>query len=416
MAQPQPHSGTLTGIGGRDLAVTASCFAGNLVHFGRLLMRLGLSADPARTRMFAQVLAVLGVDRKSDVKAAGRAIFTRRREDRDVYDAAFDLFWRRSAVVGDPSHALPRIRQEQKPEADVDLDEELSSKIQAIDVDTTTLPVGASSREQLRTADFAKMTSTETAEANAMLAALRPRLPRRPARRPLLDRTGRRLATRAMLRRALSSGGEALYWRWHRRATRPRPVVLVCDISGSMERYTRFLLRFAHTLSRAGAPLEVFVFSTRLTRITRQLRARSADRALREVARSVVDWSSGTRIGASLRELNRLWVRRTIRSGAIVLLISDGWERGDPELLAREMATLQRSCHRLVWLDPLASREGFEPATLGLRAALPFVDDFLPCANVASLETLAQHLSTIGTSIIGRSSFVAGKHRIASAR
>jgi uncharacterized protein with von Willebrand factor type A (vWA) domain len=198
-----------------------------------------------------------------------------------------------------------------------------------------------------------------------------------------------------MLRGALGTGGEALRWRWLRRTLRPRPIVLVCDISGSMERYSRFMLRFAHALRRTGAPVEVFVFGTRLTRITRQLAARSADAALRRVADRVVDWNGGTRIGESLRELNQRWVRRTVRSGALVLLVSDGWERGDPALLAREMARLQRSCHRLIWLDPLASRAGFEAATVGLKAALPFVDDFVPCGSVASLEQLAELLAGV---------------------
>jgi uncharacterized protein with von Willebrand factor type A (vWA) domain len=155
------------------------------------------------------------------------------------------------------------------------------------------------------------------------------------------------------------------------------------------------MLRFAHALQRSGAPLEVFVFGTRLTRITRQLRLRSPDAALRRVAEKVVDWSGGTRIGESLRQLNRRWVRRTVRSGAIVLLVSDGWERGDPALLAREVATLQRSCHRLIWIDPLAARPGFEPATLGLRAALPYVDEFVPAASVASLQELAARLGNL---------------------
>jgi len=193
----------------------------------------------------------------------------------------------------------------------------------------------------------------------------------------------------------MGTGGEPLRWRWLRRTVRPRPLVLVCDISGSMERYSRFMLRFAHALQRSGAPLEVFVFGTRLTRITRQLRHRSPDAALRQVAEKVVDWSGGTRIGESLRQLNRRWVRRTVRSGAVVLLVSDGWERGDPALLAREVATLQRSCHRLIWIDPLAAHPGFEPATLGLRAALPYVDEFVPAASVASLQQLAARLGNL---------------------
>jgi uncharacterized protein with von Willebrand factor type A (vWA) domain len=156
-----------------------------------------------------------------------------------------------------------------------------------------------------------------------------------------------------------------------------------------MERYTRFMLRFAHALQQSGAALEVFVFGTRLTRITRELRIRSSDAAIRRVADRVVDWSGGTRIGESLRTLNRRWVRRTVRSGAIVLLVSDGWERGDPAALAREMATLRRSCHRLLWIDPLAARPGFEPSTVGLQAALPYIDELVPAASVASLEDLA---------------------------
>src|SRR5947199_2790090 len=250
--------------------------------------------------------------------------------------------------------------------------------------------VRASREERLRTADFADLTPEETRDAAAMLAALRPAPPLRPSRRRRRDRAGGRLAARIMLRRALAAGGEPLDWRWLRRKSRPRPIALVCDISGSMERYSRLLLRFAHALARSGAPVEVFVFGTRLTRITRELRLRDADAALRRVAVKVVDWSGGTRIGASLRELNRRWVRRTIKSGALVLLVSDGWERDDPALLARELATLQRSCHRLIWLDPLAGRPGFEPVTQGLLAALPHVDEFVPCGNVASLEALAR--------------------------
>ena len=244
----------------------------------------------------------------------------------------------------------------------------------------------------LRTTDFANLSPDEARDAMAMLEALRPRLPMRRARRTRVGRGGHRPAARAMLRHAMSTGGEALRWRWLRRTVRARPIVLVCDISGSMERYSRFMLRFAHALQRSGAPLEVFVFGTRLTRITRQLRTRSPDAALRSVAQKVVDWSGGTRIGESLHELNRRWVRRTVRSGAIVLLVSDGWERGDPALLARAMATLRRSCHRLLWIDPLAARPGFEPATVGLQAALPYVDELVPAASVSSLEDLARRL------------------------
>ena len=366
----------------------------NAILFGRLLRRAGLAIDPEQSRTFVQVLELLGVARKQDVKTAGRVVFVRRRDDLPTYDEAFELFWRRRGAPGSLGHRLPRMQQSERRPGALDLSDALNPAEPSRAPLSVVLEGAASSAEQRRQADFGELTGMEEREALRMLAALRPRLPLRPARRGVLGRQGTRPALRQMLRRSLASGGQPLRWRWLARGTRPRPIVLVCDISGSMERYSRFLLRFAHTLARSGAPLEVFVFGTRLTRITRQLRVRSGDEALRRVAGTVVDWSGGTRIGESLRELNLRWVRRTVRSGAIVLLISDGWERGDPELLAREMARLQRSCHRLIWLDPLASRAGFEPATLGLKAALPYVDEFLPCASVASLEKLGEMLLT----------------------
>ena len=364
----------------------------NVARFGRILRHAGLEADSSQTAAFLRAVVLLGFERRTDVRAAGRAVFVRRREDVRLYEAAFDLFWRRRTGTG-ASPRLPRLRQEEPRErpadpADADIagDDELLSAVR---------PTTASALEELRTADFGTLTADEARDAQAMLDALRPRLPQRPARRNRAARRGQRPAARVMLRRAMSTGGEAIRWRWLRRTRRPRPIVLVCDISGSMERYSRFMLRFAHALQRSGAPLEVFVFGTRLTRITRQLRTRSPDAALRRVAEKVIDWSGGTRIGESLYQLNRRWVRRTVRSGAVVLLVSDGWERGDPALLAREMATLRRSCHRLLWIDPLAARPGFEPSTVGLRAALPHVDELVPAASVASLQELAGRLTTL---------------------
>jgi hypothetical protein len=373
-------------------AVFGDALIGNVVLFGRMLRRAGLSVDTDQTRRFADVLGLLGFDRRDDVRAAGRAVFVRRREERAVYDAAFDLFWRRSTALGGASSDLPRLLQREKPRAHVCFKPDDPQGVDLMEVVEEAARAGASEREQLRTADFAELTPAEAREAAAMLVALKPRLPLRPSRRHHVARRGMRLAARPMLRQSLGAGGEALVCRFWKRDTRERPIALVCDVSGSMERYSRFLLRFAHALARSGAPVEVFVFGTRLTRITRELRVRDPDAALRRVADKVVDWSGGTRIGASLRELNRRWVRRAIRSSAVVIIVSDGWERDDPSQLACEMATLSRSCHRMIWLDPLAARPGFKPATEGLLAALPYVDDFLPCASVASLQALAERL------------------------
>ncbi len=371
-------------------AISGRLLAENVVTFGRLLRRVGLSPSTQEIELFIRALTALGLANRNDAKAAGRTIFTRRREERGLYEAAFDLYWRRSTIEGGISVRLPRIRQ--RPQRG---GLELGEQVARADVRESVTPVrpdSASTREQLRNVDFAELTPSELRDADRMIEALRPRLPHRRGRRPEVSRSGSRPAARRMLRRALSTAGEQLEWRWLRRTKRPRPVVLVCDISGSMERYSRFLLRFAHALSRCGAPIEAFVFGTRLTRITRQLRSRDADVALARVAERVVDWSGGTQIGPSLKQLNRQWVRRTIRSGAVVLIVSDGWERGDPELLRRQTQLLRRSCHRLVWLTPLAQRPGFQPLTLGLQAAIPHVDALIPCGNVASLEALAKRL------------------------
>jgi len=370
--------------------------APNLVAFGRLLKRLGLQVSPGSTETFAAAIEALQFDRKAEIRAAGRAIYTRRREDRDLFDRAFALFWRRHGET-ESALVLPRLRQDRgRPPA---FPAALPPSTGSVEPVMTKPEVSvASGAERLRHADFAALTGAEARDALAMLARLRPRLPHRPSRRWLAGRhRGGRPARSRMLRSSLSTLGEPIRWRWLRHPRRPRPIALIADISGSMERYSRLILRFAHALAQAGAPVEVFVFGTRLTRITRELRVRDADAALERVGHAVVDWSGGTRIGESIRELNRRWVRRTIRSGAIVLLASDGWERGDPGLLGVEMARLRRSCYRLYWLDPLASQPGFVPSVAGLRAALPHVDALLPCASVASLEDLATRLIQIAS-------------------
>jgi uncharacterized protein with von Willebrand factor type A (vWA) domain len=202
---------------------------------------------------------------------------------------------------------------------------------------------------------------------------------------------------RRAFRRSLRSGGEIMAWPRRKPKYRPRPLVILADVSGSMERYTRLLLHFVYSLSKGlDRSLEAFVFSTRLTRITHQLRDHDMDRAMKEVSLVVQDWSGGTRIGAAIKDFNYTWVRRVLGRGAVVLLISDGWDRGDPRLLAHEIARLQRSCHRLVWLNPLLGSPDYEPLTRGMQAALPFVDDFMPVHNLTSLEQLANHLLWLG--------------------
>jgi uncharacterized protein with von Willebrand factor type A (vWA) domain len=374
----------------------ANELAENIVAFGRLLHDAGLAVTPEQSRIFGDAMARLGLANRREIKAAGRAIYVRRREEIEAYDSAFDLFFRRSTVEGGASNRLPRLKQADRRFGGSAEQRNRASGSESATRVSAEPPIrrsAASRDERLRTIDFAELTTSESRDATAMIADLRPSLPRRRSRRPRLARKGYRLALRTMVRRSLATGGEALDWRWWRKTTRPRPLTLICDISGSMEAYSRFLLRFAHAFARAGARVETFVFGTRLTRITRELTHRNTDEALKRVSAKVVDWNGGTRIGASLHQLNRRWVRRTIRNSAVVLIVSDGWERDDPAQLAREMATLRRSCHRIIWLDPLAGHAGFEPATQGLVAALPFVDEFLPCGTIRSLEQLARTLA-----------------------
>ena len=206
-----------------------------------------------------------------------------------------------------------------------------------------------------------------------------------------------------MFRRNIATGGQLTEWVWRRPVKAPRKIVVICDISGSMERHARLLLRFIQALSASSAvKTESFVFGTRLTRVTRLLRDRDRDRALARVAESVNDWAGGTRIGESFRDFNLHWARRTLRSSGVVIVVSDGWDRGDPALVATETARLRRNCHRLVWLNPLAGTPGYEPLAGGMRAAFPYIDDFLPAGTVASLERLGEILSGVRSSDLRR--------------
>jgi uncharacterized protein with von Willebrand factor type A (vWA) domain len=261
-------------------------------------------------------------------------------------------------------------------------------------VDRVDLTQTYSRREVLRVKDFAKYSPEESAQAREMMAELDWDLGLRRTRRwevgggPLLD-------LRHVLRRNMKYGGELVELPRRRRRVKPRPLVLISDVSGSMERYTRMLLHFIHSVYGGLGSFEAFLFATRLTRITGYLAHRGVDDAVTEVSRAVPDWAGGTRIGDVLKVFNFQWARRVLGRGAVVLIISDGWDRGEPELLRHEMARLQRSCHRLIWLNPLLGSPDYEPLTQGMQAALPFVDDLLPVHNLASLDDLARHLNTL---------------------
>lgn len=369
----------------------------NLLLFGRLLRRLGLDVTPARMVDLVHALEHVEVGNRDDFYYTLRSLLVNRHEDLPLFDRAFELFWkRRSDIESD----LGKITTEQAQEVlaappgsttaiDGEPDEDGVEQL-VLEITKT-----YSQRERLRQKDFGELTPEETEDVRRLIRELAWKLGQRRTRRFRPGR-GARPDLRRSLRRNLRYGGEMLVLPRRERKRQPRPLVVIADVSGSMERYTQLLLLFVHSLSaELTQHVEAFVFSTQLTRITHQLRSGNVDRALHDVSHSVHDWSGGTRIGEALRTFNVRWGRRVLNRGAVVLLISDGWDRGEPELLGQEVARLQRTCHRLIWLNPLLGSQRYEPLTRGLQAALPYVDDFLPVHNLASLEELAEHLAQL---------------------
>ncbi len=367
----------------------------NLLLFGRLLRGLGLAVNPGRVMDLTVALGQIDIGRRSDFYYAARSLLVHKREDLALFDQAFQLFWRppnEGHFVGGPALSLKKKQAPRTgpPPAD-DPDNPTNQPPETLLEVTRTY----SALEALRRKDFATLTAEEYAAIKALMAQLHWRLGQRRTRRQTPG-GGPRLDLRRTLRRNLKYGGQVLAWSVRQPQYKPRPVVVLADISGSMERYTRLLLHFLYTLTRGlGQPVQTFVFSTRLTHISRPLKHKTIERALSEVSRAVPDWAGGTRIGDALKDFNYHWGRRVLGRGAVVIIISDGWDRGDPALAAHEMARLQHSCYRLIWLNPLLGSAAYEPLTRGMQAALPYVDDFLPVHNLASLEDLAEHLATL---------------------
>ncbi len=379
----------------------------NLLLFGRLLRGLGLDVSPERLRDATAALGHVAIGARSEVYFAARSLLVHRREDIALFDAAFEAFWRRprEGISRLDLQALGERRRYRRPRFEPggvggSAPAEGSTRERELPWLVPTLTYSA--QDVLRHKDFAQLSGDELEAVRDMIRALAWRLGERLARR-LRPGRGRSLDLRRTLRRSLRHGGELLAWATAERKRKARPLVILADISGSMDLYTRLLLLFAYGLAEGLAQqVEAFVFGTRLTRITRELRGRDADRALSEVAQRVPDWSGGTRIGEAVREFNFRWGRRVLGRGAVVLLISDGWDRGEPALLQEEMARLQASCHRLIWLNPLRGAPGYEPLARGMQAALPYVDDFLPAHDLASLEDLGRRLTELGPERAGR--------------
>ncbi len=355
--------------------------------YARVLRGMGLNVPMGSAIAFAEGLALVGMEHRRDVYWVGRSTLLRRPEDIPTYDRAFDAFWRRRR------EALLQLVDPVEITIALDTDEgdDAADDAELVESQGPTVVVRWSKQETLRHKDFAAYTHEEFEEARALMADLRLHgAMRRSRRQRASSRREGRPDLRRTVRRALRSGGEPIRRAFLKPAERPRRVVLICDVSGSMEPYSRALARFRHAAVVGRGQIEAFALGTRLTRITRELSSRDPDAALTRAARAVPDWSGGTRLGEGLRAFNDRWGVRGMARQAVVVILSDGWDRGDPALLGEQMQRLSRVAYKIVWVNPLKASPGYAPLAGGMRAALPYVDDFVEGHSLDSLMTLAR--------------------------
>jgi len=366
--------------------------------FARLLHDAGLEAGPRRLTDATRALGLIDLKQHDDFRNSLRAVFVSRKEDIPTFEAAFDIFWAppdpRASAGMMPGRNRPLPLSPERAQAWSNaLGLNASQMNRENEAEFPASSSGYSAEELLRQKDFEQMTWAETEQVRRLLEQAPWRVAERRTRRLRPSGSGR-VDLRRSARHAIRSSGELMTLFRRKPRVRRRPLVLICDVSGSMERYSRLLMIFAHAIARRE-DLEAFVFSTRLTRITRLLRHRDLDRALDLVSKGVHDFSGGTRIGDALGDFNRHWARRVLGHGAVVIIVSDGWDRGDPSHLSAELVHLRRSAHRLIWLNPLLGSEGYEPLTRGMVAALPHCDDFLTAHNVQALDDLGRLLASL---------------------
>ena len=379
----------------------------NIVHFVRLLRAAGLPVGPAKVIDAIAAVTTVGVAHRSDFSAALATVLVSRYEHLALFEQAFDLFWRNPKLLEKMVAALlPRVYGRLPQEPGLEIPARLAQALyprprlpepeehDEIELDAA---LTFSPREILQRKDFATMTTEELTQAKAMLARLRLPLATKPVRRTQSALRGHVVDLRETLRRMTGAAGAGTPLAFRTRVRRSPPLVVLCDISGSMDRYARMLLHFLHAVANDRQRVHTLVFGTRLTNITRHLKHRDVDVALSRVAGSVQDWAGGTRIGGCLKEFNRRWSRRLLGQNAVVLLISDGLDAEGGDGLEFEVKRLGKSCSRLVWVNPLLRYAGFEPRAAGIRAILPHVDDFLPVHNLASLQDLALALTRRST-------------------
>ncbi|GHO73188.1 hypothetical protein KSD_09590 [Ktedonobacter sp. SOSP1-85] len=399
-----------------------------LTEFGRLLWEVGIQVGPRQMIDLAETLNLVDITRPDDFYNTLKCSLLTRHEQEPLFEQMYQYFW---FVRDNPNQKKSdkgqQVKREQRqlrlpPSERKRLAEHMNAKEQHKDMardprqserkpstsardrnkddnDLGDPQSGAySAIERLRQKDFENYSWEEVQEAKRLMAEMRWNLGMRPTRRKAPRRRGSYPDMRRIVRRNLKYGAELIELTWRETKRKPRPLVIICDISGSMSLYSRLLLHFIHTISNGLQNVEAFVFGTRLTRVTRQLKRRDVDEAVHDVSKQVQDWSGGTRIGDALHYFNHHWSRRVLGRGAVVLVISDGWDRGEADTLRAEMDRLQHSCHRLIWLNPLLGSPDYRPLTIGMKTALPYIDNFLPSHNLDSLISLGNTLSSIDDS------------------
>jgi uncharacterized protein len=366
--------------------VVANAVVRHIVTFGRVLREAGIEVGPGRVKDAIEGLDAVELARQDDVYWTLRQTLVSRHEDLETFDVAFGSWFLR--VTGAPRREaeLPPQPERRKggepgPGPEVDGGETQSG--------------GWNEDELLRTKDFGSMTPEEMTRAKRMIQAVAITRPRRRTRRLRPDSKGRALDVRGLVRASLATGGDPVKRAFRSRADTPRKLVLILDVSGSMDAYARAMLLYLHAARAAGRRVETFAFGTRLTRLTLELGSRDTDTAFAAAAARVTDWSGGTRIGESLKAYNDEWGRRALTRGAVVVILSDGCERGDTALIGREMERLARQAFAVVWVNPLKGHPEYSPQAGGMRAALPYVDRFLAGHDVASLQQLGTVLGGI---------------------
>ena len=412
MARPGNGSGEPQGAEGSGRLVET------VMHFARALRSAGLPIGPGRVLRAIEAVEAVGLSRRDDLYWALHAVFVNRHDQSPLFDQAFHVFWRNPRFLEKMMNMmLPQVETATGGEEEKALSRRLADGLYQGDAEAprmeedTRIEIDAaltwSQQEQLRRQDFETMSVEEMARAKRAIAGMRLPIEEVATRRFRPHPHGRRADLRATLRAGLRAGSQSIPLRWKTHRRRPPPLVVLCDISGSMSRYSRMLLHFLHAVTNDRDRVHSFLFGTRLSNVTRQLRQRDVDEALDAVSESVEDWGGGTRIGACLADFNRQWSRRVLGQGAVVLLICDGLDRDGAEGLGQEMERLQKSCRRLLWLNPLLRYDAYAPKSQGARAMMPHVDEFRPVHNLESLEALTEALgrsggrSAAGTSLSG---------------